>query len=56
MSGPIARWSFGHPSLGASEALTKYFRSSVAEIWNSINIFVVVVEALITRMDKLVVP
>ena len=47
---------FGNLSMDVSGALIKYFRSIVAELWDSINIFVIVVEVLITRMAKLLVP
>ena len=43
-SGTMARWNFGHLSLDASGELINYFRSSVTENWDSINIFVSVVE------------
>ena len=41
--GPMARWVFEHLSLYASGLLIKYLRSSVAELLDSINIFVRVV-------------
>ena len=55
-SGPMTRWGFEHIILDASGEFIKYFRSSVAELWGSINIFVSFVEVLITRMAKSLVP
>ena len=49
------RWILVRLNLDASEALIKYFRSSVAEIWDSINIFVKIIKVLITIMADLVV-
>ena len=48
----MARWSFGDIRLVACWALIKYFRSSVDELWYSINIFVVIVEVLVTMVAK----
>ena len=50
------RWSFGHIILDASGELIKYFISSVSELWDYINIFVSVIEVLITRMANYIVP
>ena len=55
-SGPMYRWSFVHISLDSSGALIKYFGSSVSKIWDSINIFMSIVEVLIKTMAKLLVP
>ena len=52
---PMDRWILVRLNLDASEALIKYFRSSVAEIWDSINIFVKIIKVLITIMADLVV-
>ena len=38
-SGTMSKYSFGYLSLDASEALIKYFRISITELWESINIF-----------------
>ena len=54
-SGPMARWSFWYLRLDTSGSLIKYFRSSVAELWDSINIFVSIVELLITMVAKYLV-
>ena len=55
-SGTTSRCNFGHLILDTSGTLIKYSRTSVAEIFYSINIFVRIIEVLITRMDKLLVP
>ena len=55
-SGPMTRWSSGNISSYSSWGFIKYFRCSVAEIWYSVNIFVIIVELLITRMSKSLVP
>ena len=52
----MAKWIFGHIILDASGVLIKYFRSRVAELWDPINIFVKVVDLLITSMAKSLVP
>ena len=50
------RGGLGHLSFNASDSLIKYFRSSVSEIWYSINIFVIIVDVSMTSMDDLLVP
>ena len=50
------RGDLGHLDLYASGALIKYFRSRVTDFWDSINIFVIIAEVLITRMVKFLVP
>ena len=55
-SGPRSRWYFGNIILYGRGEFIKYFRSSVDEIWDSISIFVSVVQVLITRMSKLLGP
>ena len=52
----MAMWSFGNLSLDESWALIKHFRISVAKLWDSINIFLSVVEVIITRMANYLVP
>ena len=54
-SGSMARWSFVHLRLYESAEFIKYFRGSVAELWDSTNIFVIFVEVLITWMAKFLV-
>ena len=48
----MAKSIFGHLYFDVIGSLIKYFRNSVAELWDSINIFVRVVEVLAPSMDK----
>ena len=52
----MAKWIFVHSILDAIGSFIKYFLISVAELWDSINIFVRVLEVFITRMTKSLVP
>ena len=56
MSVSMARWSFLNISLDAIGTWIKYFRSNVAELWYSINLFVSVEEVMITRISGSLVP
>ena len=44
-----------HLRLDANGGFIYYFRSSFSELWDSVNIFVSVVEVIIIRMAKLLV-
>ena len=52
----MARSSFVHLSLDTSGELINYFISSVAKLWESVNIFVSVVEVFTPSMAKSLVP
>ena len=52
----MVRFSFGHISLSASGSFIKYSRIIVAGLRDSINICVIILEVLITRMYKYLFP
>ena len=54
-SGPIDRVVLVNLSLDGSGAFINYFRSSVTEFWDSINIFIIIVGLLIPIMVNFLV-